>query len=194
MVTQMKTAEKDGYTAVQLGYGEKKEKNTPNPMIGHFKKAGTTPKKVVWETKYFVPTTYNKVEGENGEVTFEAVEGAELKLGDSLDVTLFAPGDYVDVAGTSKGKGFQGVVKRHGFAGVGGQTHGQHNRGRAPGSLGPGSTPSHVFKGMKMGGQMGNEKVKVQNLRVLKVVPEKNLIVISGAIPGHNGGYIFIEK
>ena len=194
MVTQMKTAEKDGYVAVQLGFGEKKEKNTPNPMIGHFKKAGTTPKRIVWETEYFVPTTYNKVEGEGGAISYEAVEGPELKLGDSLDVSIFAPGDWVDVAGTSKGKGFQGVVKRHGFSGVGGQTHGQHNRGRAPGSLGPGSTPAHVFKGMRMGGQMGNKRVTIQNLRVLKVVPEKNLLVISGAVPGHNGGYIFIEK
>lgn len=194
VVTQLKNAEKDGYSAIQLAYGEKKEKNTPNAMIGHFKKAGTSPKRVVWETEYFVPTTYNKVEGEDGTVTYEAVEGSELKLGDALDVSLFAPGDYIDVIGTSKGKGFQGVVKRHNFGGVGGQTHGQHNRGRAPGSLGPGSTPARVFKGMKMGGQTGNHRVKIQNLRVLKVVPEKNLIVISGAVPGHNGAFIFIEK
>jgi large subunit ribosomal protein L3 len=194
VVTQLKTASTDGYTAVQLGFGEKKEKNTPNPEMGHFKKAGTTPKRVLWETEYFVPTTFNKVEGEGGEANYQAVAGSELKLGDALDVSLFVPGDFVDVIGTSKGKGFQGVVKRHGFGGVGGQTHGQHNRGRAPGSIGACSTPSRVFKGMRMGGQTGNKRVKVQNLRILKVIPEKNLIVISGAIPGHNGGYIFIEK
>jgi large subunit ribosomal protein L3 len=194
VITQIKTDEKDGYTAVQLGYGEKKEKNTPNPMIGHFKKAGTTPKRIVWETEYFVPTTFKKVEGEDGAVSYEEVSGSEPKLGDTISCNLFRPGEFVDVIGTSKGKGFQGVVKRHGFAGVGGQTHGQHNRGRAPGSLGPGSTPAHVFKGMRMGGQTGNVRVKIQNLQILRVIPEKNLIVISGALPGHNGGYIFIEK
>lgn len=194
VVTQLKTQENDGYTAVQLGYGEKKEKNTPNPMMGHFKKAGTTPKRLVWETEQFVPNTYKKVDGAEGAVTYEEVAGAALKLGDSIDVSIFRPGDFVDVIGTSKGKGFQGVVKRHGFAGVGGQTHGQHNRGRHPGSLGPGSTPAHVFKGMRMGGQTGNHRVKIANLQVLRVIPEKNLIVISGAIPGHRGGFIFIEK
>lgn len=194
VITQIKTEENDGYIAVQLGYGEKKEKNTPNPMMGHFKKAGTTPKRIVWETEYFVPVTYKKVEGTDGSVNYEEVPGSEFKLGDSFDVSIFRPGEFVDVVGTSKGKGFQGVVKRHGFAGVGGQTHGQHNRGRAPGSLGPGSTPGHVFKGMRMAGQTGNKRVKVQNLEILRVVPEKNLIVISGAIPGHRGGYIFIEK
>jgi large subunit ribosomal protein L3 len=127
-------------------------------------------------------------------VSYEEVVGAEFKLGDSIDVSLFRPGEFVDVIGTSKGKGFQGVVKRHGFAGVGGQTHGQHNRGRHPGSLGPGSTPAHVFKGMRMGGQTGNHRVKIANLQILRVIPEKNLIVISGAVPGHRGGFIFIEK
>jgi large subunit ribosomal protein L3 len=191
VITQIKTSETDGYTAVQMGFGEKKEKNTPNPMMGHFKKAGTTPKRVVWETEYFVPNTYKKAEGAD---SYEEVEGSEFKLGDSFDVSIFRPGEFVDVIGTSKGKGFQGVVKRHGFSGVGGQTHGQHNRGRHPGSIGACSTPARVFKGLRMAGQMGNKRVKVQNLEVLRVVPEKNLIVISGAIPGHNGGYIFIEK
>jgi large subunit ribosomal protein L3 len=194
VVTQIKTQENDGYSAVQLGYGEKKEKNTPNPMMGHFKKAGTTPKRLVWETGYFVPNTYKKVEDAEGVATYEEVSGSVFKLGDSIDVSIFRPGEFVDVIGTSKGKGFQGVVKRHGFAGVGGQTHGQHNRGRAPGSLGPGSTPAHVFKGMRMGGQTGNQRVKVGNLQILRIIPEKNLIVIAGAIPGHRGGFIFIEK
>ena len=194
VVTQIKTQENDGYAAVQLGYGEKKEKNTPNPMMGHFKKAGTTPKRLVWETDYFVPSTFKKVEAEDGTSSYEEVSGQAFKLGDAVDVSLFRPGDVVQVIGTSKGKGFQGVVKRHGFAGVGGQTHGQHNRGRHPGSLGPGSTPAHVFKGMRMGGQTGNQRVKIANLQILRVIPEKNLIVISGAIPGHSGGFIFIEK
>ncbi|MCL4106343.1 UNVERIFIED_CONTAM: hypothetical protein GTU68_003504 [Idotea baltica] len=172
VVTQVRNLETDGYEAIQLGYDEKKEKRTPNAEKGHFAKAGTSPKKVVWESES---------------------KGA-LNLGDVIDVSLFQPGEFVDVSGTSKGKGFQGVVKRHGFHGVGGQTHGQHNRGRAPGSLGPGSTPSRVFKGMKMAGRMGGETVTVQNLRVLKVVPEKNLLVIAGPIPGPKNGYIFIEK
>lgn len=194
VVTQIKTSENDGYSAVQLGYGEKKEKNTPNPMMGHFKKAGTTPKRVLWETEFFVPTTYKKVDAGDGNVSYEEVPANGVNLGDKVDVSIFRPGEFVDVIGTSKGKGFQGVVKRHGFAGVGGQTHGQHNRGRAPGSMGPGSTPGHIFKGMRMAGQTGNHRVKVQNLQILRVIPEKNLIVISGALPGHNGGFIFIEK
>lgn len=193
VVTQLKTQETDGYEAIQMGYGERKEKNTSNAQVGHFAKAGTTPKRVVWETEPFVPVTYTRVEGEGG-ATYEGKEGDAIKLGDSLSVDLFQPGEFVDVIGTSKGKGFQGVVKRHGFHGVGGQTHGQHNRGRAPGSLGPGSTPSRVFKGMKMGGQMGNARVKLTNLRVVRVVPEKNLLVVSGAVPGHKGAYVFIEK
>lgn len=194
VITQIKTTENDGYSAVQLAYGEKKEKNTSNPMMGHFKKAGFTPKHVLWETEVFEMNTYKKVEGENGAVSYEEIKGGEVKLGAKVDVSMFRPGDFVDVVGTSKGKGFQGVVKRHGFAGVGGQTHGQHNRGRHPGSMGPGSTPGHVFKGMRMAGQTGNARVKVQNLEVLRVIPEKNLIVISGAIPGHRGGYVFIES
>lgn len=175
VVTQLKTLETDGYQAVQLGFDEAKEKNTSKPEMGHFRKAGTTPK-------------HRLVEFDFGD------QIAEFNLGDQITVELFEEGEYVDVIGLSKGKGFQGVVKRHGFAGVGGQTHGQHNRGRAPGSLRPGSTPSRVFKGMKMAGRTGGDRVTVQNLRVLKVIPEKNLLVISGSIPGHNGGYVIIEK
>lgn len=190
VVTQIRDLETDGYEAVQLGYDEKKEKRTPNAEKGHFAKAGTTPKKVVWETEKFENVVYSL--GEGG--AYEADNKGELKLGDQLGVDLFQPGEFVDVIGTSKGKGFQGVVKRHGFHGVGGQTHGQHNRGRAPGSLGPGSTPSRVFKGMKMAGRMGGQRVTVQNLRILKVVPEKNMIVVSGPVPGPKGGYVYIEK
>lgn len=193
VVTQVRSAEVDGYEAVQLAYDEKKEKNTSAALKGHFDKAGTTPKKVLWETEVFDHVVYKQVEGEDG-ASVETENKGELKLGDEIDVTIFREGEFVDVAGTSKGKGFQGVVKRHGFHGVGGRTHGQHNRERAPGSLGPGSTPSRVFKGMKMAGRTGGTRVKIQNLRILKVVPEKNLLVISGAIPGHKGGYIFIEK
>lgn len=194
VVTQLRNMEVDGYEALQLAYDEKKEKNTPGAMKGHFAKAGTTPKKVVWETEVFENIVYTRTEGEDGSVVFEQENKGSFNLGDSIDVSLFREGEFVDVVGTSKGKGFQGVVKRHGFHGVGGQTHGQHNRGRAPGSLGPGSTPSRVFKGMRMAGRTGGDRVTIQNLRVLKVVPEKNLIVISGAIPGPKGGYVFIEK
>jgi large subunit ribosomal protein L3 len=172
-VTQLRTLEKDGYEAVQLGFDDKREKVTNKPEQGHFKKAGTTPKRVLREVD-LSPTDYN--------------------LGDTVGVDLFEEGEFVDVIGTSKGKGWQGVVKRHGFAGVGGQTHGQHNRLRAPGSNGACSTPSRVFKGQRMGGRMGGDRVTVQNLRILKVVPEKNLIVISGSIPGAVGSYILIEK
>lgn len=193
VVTQVRNLETDGYEAIQLGYDEKKEKRTPKPEMGHFAKAGTSPKKVVWETSSFEHIVYNAVESETG-LSYESESKGTLNLGDVVDVSLFQPGEFVDVSGTSKGKGFQGVVKRHGFHGVGGQTHGQHNRGRAPGSLGPGSTPSRVFKGMKMAGRMGGETVTIQNLRVLKVVPEKNLLVIAGPIPGPKNGYIFIEK
>lgn len=175
VVTQIRSEEKDGYQAVQLAAIEGKEKNTPAPMKGHFKKAGTTPKQRV--------------------VEFDFSNAEEMpSLGDTISVDLFEEGEYVDVVGTSKGKGFQGVVKRHGFRGVGGQTHGQHNRGRAPGSLGPGSTPSRVFKGMRMAGRMGGQRVTVQNLRVLKVIPEKNLLVISGAIPGSKGSIVYVLK
>lgn len=173
IVTQVKTADsKDGYDAIQLAAFEKKEKHTTKPLQGHFKKASTTPKRKLAE---FVFTQ-------------------NLSLGDTVSVDLFAEGETVSITGTSKGKGFQGVVKRHGFHGVGMGTHGQHNRMRAPGSLGPGSTPSRVFKGMKMAGRMGGDQVKVKNLKVLKVYPEKNLLVISGAVPGHNGSYVFVEK
>lgn len=173
VVTQVKTLEKDGYSAVQLAYADKKEKNTSNPMKGHFKKAGTSPKRKLVEFKYFEE---------------------EKQLGDIVSVELFTEGEFVEVIGTSKGKGFQGVVKRHGFAGVGGQTHGQHNRLRAPGSLGASSYPSRVFKGMRMAGRTGGDRVMIQNLKVLKVYPEKNLIVVSGSIPGAKGSYIILEK
>ncbi|MCS6794328.1 MAG: 50S ribosomal protein L3 [Raineya sp.] len=174
VVTQVKTKEKDGYEAVQLGFGEAKEKNTPLPLLGHFKKAGTTPKRKLAEFKGF---------------------SRPLQLGETLSVQdVFAEGDFVDVVGTSKGKGFQGVVKRHGFAGVGGRTHGQHNRQRHPGSMGPGSTPGHVFKGRRMAGRTGNERVKIQNLKVLKIIPEKNLLIVKGSVPGANNSFVIIEK
>lgn len=173
VVTQIKTLEKDGYEAVQLGYDEKREKNTVKAMMGHFKKASTTPKKKLAEFSGF---------------------GDTAELGKVLTVDLFGDDNWLDVRGYAKGKGFQGVVKRHGFRGVGDQTHGQHNRNRAPGSLGASSYPSRVFKGMRMAGRMGGDKVKVQNLRVLKVVPEKNLIVVKGAVPGHKNSYIIIQK
>lgn len=175
VVTQVKSSDTDGYDAIQIGFDEAKEKNTSKAEMGHFNKAGTTPKRRLVE------------------FDFSGLD-LTLKPGDELKVDLFEEGEFVDVVGISKGKGFQGVVKRHGFHGVGGQTHGQHNRERAPGSLGPGSTPSRVFKGMKMGGRMGGDRVTVQNLRILKVIPEKNLLVISGSIPGSKGGYVIIEK
>lgn len=173
VVTQVKTVEKDGYEALQIAFGEKKEKHTTKPEMGHFKKANTTPKRKVVEFKNF--------------------EG-EYKLGDSITVELFEEGEYVDVVGTSKGKGFQGVVKRHGFGGVGGRTHGQHNRQRHPGSLGASSWPSRVFKGMRMAGRTGGARVKAINLRVVKIVPEKNVLLISGNVPGHKGTFVLIEK
>jgi len=175
VVTQVKSSDTDGYDAIQIGFDEAKEKNTSKAQMGHFNKAGTTPKRRLVE------------------FDFSGLD-ITLKPGDELKVDLFEEGEFVDVVGISKGKGFQGVVKRHGFHGVGGQTHGQHNRERAPGSLGPGSTPSRVFKGMKMAGRMGGDRVTVQNLRILKVIPEKNLLVISGSIPGSKGGYVIIEK
>ena len=171
VVTQVRTMEVDGYEALQLGFDDKK--TATKAAQGHFKKAGTVAKRKVAEFKGF---------------------DEEVKLGDTTTVEHFAEGEFVDVAATSKGKGFQGVVKRHGFAGVGQATHGQHNRLRAPGSIGAASYPARVFKGMKMAGQMGNEKVKVQNLRVLKVVAEKNLLVVKGCIPGHKNAYVTIEK
>ena len=173
VVTQLRTVDADGYTAVQLAFDEKKEKNTTGALKGHFAKAKTTPKRKLVEFKSFED---------------------EKTLGDTITVEIFAEGDFVDVVGTSKGKGFQGVVKRHGFAGVGGQTHGQHNRMRAPGSLGASSWPSKVFKGMRMAGRMGGDRVKIQNLEVLKVYPEHNLMVVSGSIPGAKGSYVIVDK
>ncbi|MFP2996174.1 50S ribosomal protein L3 [Spongiivirga sp. MCCC 1A20706] len=173
VVTQVRTEEVDGYEALQLGFDDKAEKRAPKAANGHFKKAGTSPK-------------YKVVE-------FQGFE-EEYKLGDTITVEHFIEGEFVDVSGTSKGKGFQGVVKRHGFGGVGQATHGQHNRLRAPGSIGAASYPARVFKGMRMAGQMGNQKVKVQNLRVLKVVADKNLLVVKGAVPGHKNSYVIIQK
>ena len=175
VVTQVKTVETDGYSAIQLAYDEKKEKKTTKALKGHFEKAGTTPKKILREFTRFE-------------------EGHPKSLGDVLDVTVFEEGEFVDVSGTSKGKGFQGVVKRHGFRGVGDATHGQHNRLRAPGSMGASSYPSRVFKGMRMAGQMGNAKVKVINLQIMKIVKEKNLVLVKGSVPGANGSYIIIER
>ena len=173
VVTQIKSLEKDGYEAVQVGFQDKTEKHTTQPMMGHFKKAGVTPKRHLAEFKGF---------------------SSELKLGDVITVDLFADAGFVDVVGTSKGKGFQGVVKRHGFGGVGESTHGQHNRARKPGSIGACSYPAKVFKGMRMGGQMGNERVTTHNLQVLKVIPEHNLLLIKGSVPGYNGSIVIIEK
>ncbi len=172
VVTQVKTVEKDGYSAVQLGFGERKEKNTPKALKGHFKKAGTSPKSKL--------------------VEFDGFE--EVNLGDEINATIFEEGEFVDVVGTSKGKGFQGVVKRHNFRGVGDATHGQHNRMRAPGSIGAASYPARVFKGMKMAGQTGNERVKVQNVQILKVLEDKNVIVVKGSIPGPKGSVVILEK
>ena len=172
VVTQIKTAEKDGYEAVQIAYDDKSEKHTSKSLLGHFAKASTTPKRKL----------------------AEFTEYPEVALGDTVTVESFADGEWVDVTGISKGKGFQGVVKRHGFAGVGGQTHGQHNRQRKPGSLGASSYPSRVFKGKKLPGQTGGQQVKVLNLKVLKVIPENNLILVKGSIPGAKGSYLLIES
>ncbi|MGB0186575.1 MAG: 50S ribosomal protein L3 [Flavobacteriaceae bacterium] len=173
VVTQVRTEEKDGYEAVQLGFDDKTEKSATKAELGHAKKAGTTVKRKVAE--------------------FQGFE-EEYKLGDTITVEHFEEGEFVDVTGTSKGKGFQGVVKRHGFGGVGQATHGQHNRLRAPGSIGAASYPARVFKGMRMAGRMGTDTVKVQNLRVLKVVADQNLIVVKGCVPGHKNAYVKIEK
>jgi len=173
VVTQVRTNEVDGYEALQLGFDDKKEKRATKAEVGHFKKAGVEAKKKVVEIKEFEE---------------------DYKLGDVITVSLFNEGDYVDVQGVSKGKGFQGVVKRHGFGGVGQTTHGQHNRLRAPGSIGASSYPSRVFKGMRMAGRTGGKNVTVQNLVVLKVVEEKNLLVIKGAVPGHKNSYVIIQK
>ncbi len=174
VITQIKTVETDGYKAVQLAFDDKKEKSTTKPLLGHFKKAGVSPKRKLVEFKGF----------EN-----------ELSLGQSLAAQdIFVEGDFVDVVGTAKGRGFQGVVKRHGFGGVGGQTHGQHNRARHAGSIGACSFPARVFKGTRMAGRMGNNRVKIQNLQILKVYPEHNLLVVSGSVPGSKNSYVLIEK
>ena len=174
VVTQVRNTETDGYEAVQLAYGEKKEKHTSQPLMGHFRKANTTPKRKLVEFKGFT---------------------SPLSLGDTLQVQdVFSEGEFLDAVGTSKGKGFQGVVKRHGFAGVGGATHGQHNRLRHPGSIGACSFPSRVFKGQRMAGRMGGDRITVQNLPVLKVLPEQNLILIGGSIPGANNSFVILEK
>jgi large subunit ribosomal protein L3 len=172
-VTQIKTEESDGYNAVQLAYDEKKEKHATKAEIGHFKKAKTTPKKKVIELKGFVK---------------------DWKPGDVITVDYFKDDVWIDVVGISKGKGFQGVVKRHGFSGVGDKTHGQHNRDRAPGSLGASSYPSRVFKGLRMAGRTGGQRIKVLNLKVMKLIPENNLLVVKGSVPGPKGSYIIVEK
>ena len=173
VVTQVRTLENDGYKAIQLSFDEKKEKHTTKALQGHFAKAKTAPKRKVEEFKHFV---------------------TELNLGDTVKVDLFAEGEWVDIVGTSKGKGFQGVVRRHGFSGVGGSTHGQHNRLRAPGSMGASSFPSRVIKGKRLGGRMGGERIKVQNMQVVKVLAEKNLLLVRGAVPGAKGSYVLVEK
>ncbi|MCH5221966.1 MAG: 50S ribosomal protein L3 [Muribaculaceae bacterium] len=173
VVTQVKTEATDGYEALQLGFEEQKEKHLTKPELGHFRKAGVTPKRHLAEFKGF---------------------GSEYALGDTIGVDIFTDADFVDVVGTSKGKGFQGVVKRHGFGGVGQTTHGQHNRLRAPGSVGACSYPAKVFKGMRMAGQTGNERVTVQNLQIIKVIPEHNLLMIKGSVPGAKGSIVLIEK
>lgn len=172
VVTQVKSSETDGYASVQLAFDDKKEKHTTKPMQGHFAKTGSTPKRKVVEFREF---------------------NTEVKPGDLVKVDIFSEGVFCDVIGTSKGKGFQGVVKRHNFSGVGGATHGQHNRLRAPGSMGASSWPSRVFPGKRLGGHMGSERVKIQNLQVLKVMPEQNLLIIKGAVPGAKGSYIKVE-
>ena len=175
VVTQIRTVEKDGYAAVQLAYDDKTEKHTSKPEMGHSKKAGTTPKRKLVEFKNF--------------------DFSAINLGDTITVSDLeqAGAEWLDVTGISKGKGFQGVVKRHGFAGVGGQTHGQHNRLRHPGSMGASSWPSRVFPGMRMAGRMGGDRVKVQNLKVIKFIPENNLILVKGSIPGAKGSYVILE-
>lgn len=174
VVTQVKTEDSDGYNALQLGYGDAKAKRTSRALIGHFDKAKTGPKRKVAEFRDF---------------------DIDKSLGEIIKVDeVFTEGDYVSVVGTSKGKGFQGVVKRHGFAGVGDATHGQHNRQRAPGSIGQSSTPSRVYKGMRMAGRTGNERVKIRNLEVVKIFPDENIMLIKGAIPGHKGSFVIIEK
>jgi large subunit ribosomal protein L3 len=173
VVTEIRTEEKDGYTAVQLGFEDKKEKHTTKAQMGQFKKAGVTPKKRLVEFRDFEK---------------------EVELGDEINLEILEEGEFVDIVGTSKGKGFQGVVKRHGFGGVGQRTHGQHNRERAPGSIGAASYPSRVFKGMRMAGRTGGERVKAQNLEVVKVLADKNLLLVKGSVPGANGSYVIVER
>ncbi len=173
VITQVKTIDKDGYEALQLGFESKKEKNANKPELGHFKKAKTAPKRRLVEF-----TTFN----------------GDYKLGDVVNVELFNDDTWVDVTGISKGKGFQGVVKRHGFSGVNDATHGQHDRNRAPGSIGASSDPSKVFKGMRMAGRAGGQKVKVLSLRVIKIIPESNLLIVKGSVPGAKGSYLIIEN
>ena len=175
VVTQVKTKEKDGYDAIQMAFDERKVKNTPKALQKHFEKAGTTPKKVVREFSRFE-------------------EGHRKSLGETITVEVFMEGEFVDVTGISKGKGFQGVVKRYNFNGVGQATHGQHNRLRKPGSIGACAYPSRVFKGLRMGGHMGNRTVKAINLQIMKIVPEKNLLVVKGSVPGSKNGYLKIER
>lgn len=175
VVTQVKTKETDGYEAIQLAFDEKKEKQTGRPLMGHFKKANTTPKRIVAE--------FTRFEAEH-----------RKKFGEEVTVDIFIEGEYIDVVGVSKGKGFQGVVKRHQFSGVGQGTHGQHNRLRAPGSIGASSYPSRVFKGMRMAGQMGNNRTKMINLQIMKILPEKNLIIVKGSVPGPKGSYVIVER
>ena len=173
VVTHVKTIENDGYAAYQLAFEDKKEKHTTKPEAGHFAKANTTPKRKLVEFKYFE---------------------RELSLGETITVDMFVEGEFVDVIGTSIGKGFQGVVKRHNFSGVGGQTHGQHNRLRAPGSLGASSWPSRVFKGMRMAGRTGGDRIKIQNITVVKILKDENIILLKGGLPGPEGGYLLLEK
>lgn len=173
VVTQVKTTETDGYNALQLAFGDKKEKHSIKAEVNHYAKASTAPKKFVKEFRDYFQTK---------------------NIGETIGVDIFTEGEKVDVVGTSKGKGFQGVVKRHGFSGVGEATHGQHDRSRAPGSVGGSSYPSRVFKGMRMAGRMGGDRVKLQGLKVVKIFPEKNYILISGSVPGHNGSIVLIQK
>ena len=175
VVTQVKTIEKDGYDAIQLAYDEKKEKNTTKPMMGHFAKANSTPKRVLREFTRFE-------------------QGSRKSYGEVLTVDVFVEGEFIDVSGVSKGKGFQGVVKRHGFGGVGDKTHGQHNRLRAPGSMGASSYPSRVLPGMRMAGRTGGQKVKIQNLQIVKIIPENNLLIVKGSVPGCIGTYLKLER
>jgi large subunit ribosomal protein L3 len=175
VVTQVRTIEKDGYEAIQLSFDEKKEKNTTQALQGHFKKANTTPKRILMEFSRFEM-------------------GSRKSFGETLRVDVFEEGEFVDVSGTSKGKGFQGVVKRHGFGGVGDRSHGQHNRLRAPGSLGASSYPSRVFKGIRMAGRTGGKKTKMINLQIVKLIPERDLLLVKGSVPGHIGSYLKIER